>query len=151
MSLTGKDLLGGPPPTLLPDEAGPRELLAAGTAARERGPAAGAAELGSGANVGLRCAAAAEDAGVLAAGEPRGLSGGGIGTTPDGVGPRGGVARADAISAAAAAAVCAAVGETMRPPGREAARKLRGLGQGAGTTGGGFGTESASAVSEWLS
>ena len=35
MSLTGKDLLGGPPPTLLPDEAGPRELLASGTAARE--------------------------------------------------------------------------------------------------------------------
>ena len=35
MSLTGKDLLGGPPPTLLPDEAGPRELLAAGTAPRE--------------------------------------------------------------------------------------------------------------------
>jgi hypothetical protein len=30
MSLTGKDLLGGPPPTLLPDEAGPRELLASG-------------------------------------------------------------------------------------------------------------------------
>lgn len=27
MSLTGKDLLGGPPPTLLPDEPGPRELL----------------------------------------------------------------------------------------------------------------------------
>ena len=35
MSLTGKDLLGGPPPTLLPDEAGPRELLTSGTAARE--------------------------------------------------------------------------------------------------------------------
>ena len=30
MSLTGKDLLGGPPPTLLPDEPGPRELLSAG-------------------------------------------------------------------------------------------------------------------------
>ena len=30
MSLTGKDLLGGPPPTLLPDEPGPRELLEAG-------------------------------------------------------------------------------------------------------------------------
>jgi hypothetical protein len=27
MSLTGKDLLGGPPPTLLPDEPGPRDLL----------------------------------------------------------------------------------------------------------------------------
>ena len=39
MSLTGspshRDLLGGPPPTLLPDEAGPRELLASGTPARE--------------------------------------------------------------------------------------------------------------------
>ena len=39
MSLTGghphRDLLGGPPPTLLPDEAGPRELLASGTGARE--------------------------------------------------------------------------------------------------------------------
>jgi len=35
MSLTGKDLLGGPPPTLLPDEAGPRELLASGTSARD--------------------------------------------------------------------------------------------------------------------
>jgi hypothetical protein len=35
MSLTGKDLLGGPPPTLLPDEAGPRERLASGTDARE--------------------------------------------------------------------------------------------------------------------
>lgn len=35
MSITGKDLLGGPPPTLLPDEAGPRELLAGGTDARE--------------------------------------------------------------------------------------------------------------------
>jgi hypothetical protein len=31
MSLTGKDLLGGPPPTLLPDEPEPRELLEAGT------------------------------------------------------------------------------------------------------------------------
>ena len=30
MSLTGKDLLGGPPPTLLPEEAGPRDLLARG-------------------------------------------------------------------------------------------------------------------------
>ena len=30
MSLTGKDLLGGPPPTLLPDEPAPRELLAGG-------------------------------------------------------------------------------------------------------------------------
>jgi hypothetical protein len=29
-SLSGKDLLGGPPPTLLPDESGPRELLEAG-------------------------------------------------------------------------------------------------------------------------
>ena len=35
MSLTGTDLLGGPPPTLLPDEAAPRELLASGTSARE--------------------------------------------------------------------------------------------------------------------
>ena len=39
MSLTGnpshRDLLGGPPPTLLPDEAGPRELLTSGTDARE--------------------------------------------------------------------------------------------------------------------
>ena len=33
MSLTGKDLLGGPPPTLLPDETAPRELLEAGTPA----------------------------------------------------------------------------------------------------------------------
>ena len=32
MSLTGKDLLGGPPPTLLPDEAGPRALLEGGAA-----------------------------------------------------------------------------------------------------------------------
>ena len=31
MSITGKDLLGGPPPTLLPDESGPRGLLEAGT------------------------------------------------------------------------------------------------------------------------
>jgi hypothetical protein len=31
MSLAGKDLLGGPPPTLLPDEAEPRALLEAGT------------------------------------------------------------------------------------------------------------------------
>jgi hypothetical protein len=31
MSLTGKDLLGGPPPTLLPDEPEPRQLLEAGT------------------------------------------------------------------------------------------------------------------------
>lgn len=30
MSLHGKDLLGGPPPTLLPDEAAPRELLERG-------------------------------------------------------------------------------------------------------------------------
>jgi hypothetical protein len=30
MSLTGKDLLGGPPPTLLPEEPGPRDLLAGG-------------------------------------------------------------------------------------------------------------------------
>ena len=30
MSLTGKDLLGGPPPTLLPDEVEPRELLEKG-------------------------------------------------------------------------------------------------------------------------
>ena len=39
MSLTGghphRDLLGGPPPTLLPDEAGPREQLASGAEARE--------------------------------------------------------------------------------------------------------------------
>jgi hypothetical protein len=39
MSLTGspshRDLLGGPPPTLLPDETGPREQLASGTGARE--------------------------------------------------------------------------------------------------------------------
>lgn len=35
MSLTGKDLLGGPPPTLLPDESGPRSLLEAGTPAVE--------------------------------------------------------------------------------------------------------------------
>ena len=31
MSLSGKDLLGGPPPTLLPDEPAPRALLEAGT------------------------------------------------------------------------------------------------------------------------
>ncbi|MCW2600448.1 MAG: hypothetical protein JWM02_2277 [Frankiales bacterium] len=31
MSITGKDLLGGPPSTLLPDEAEPRQLLEAGT------------------------------------------------------------------------------------------------------------------------
>jgi len=30
MSLTGKDLLGGPPPTLLPEETGPRDLLSRG-------------------------------------------------------------------------------------------------------------------------
>jgi hypothetical protein len=30
MSLTGKDLLGGPPPTLLPEEPGPRDLLERG-------------------------------------------------------------------------------------------------------------------------
>ncbi|CAA9349614.1 MAG: FIG01121295: hypothetical protein [uncultured Frankineae bacterium] len=35
MSLTGKDLLGGPPPTLLPDEAGPRLQLESGAAAAE--------------------------------------------------------------------------------------------------------------------
>jgi Protein of unknown function (DUF3151) len=31
MSIHGKDLLGGPPPTLLPDEPGPRSLLEQGT------------------------------------------------------------------------------------------------------------------------
>ena len=31
MTYTGKDLLGGPPPTMLPDEAGPRGLLEGGT------------------------------------------------------------------------------------------------------------------------
>ena len=31
MSLTGKDLLGGPPPTLLPDETEPRRLLEGAT------------------------------------------------------------------------------------------------------------------------
>lgn len=31
MSLAGKDLLSGPPPTLLPDEAAPRALLESGT------------------------------------------------------------------------------------------------------------------------
>jgi hypothetical protein len=30
MSLTGKDLLGGPPPTLLPEDPGPADLLARG-------------------------------------------------------------------------------------------------------------------------
>jgi hypothetical protein len=35
MSITGKDLLGGPPPTLLPDEAAPRELLEGGVPAKE--------------------------------------------------------------------------------------------------------------------
>jgi hypothetical protein len=35
MSLTGKDLLGGPPPTLLPDEPEPRQLLEAGAAPTE--------------------------------------------------------------------------------------------------------------------
>ena len=35
MSLTGKDLLGGPPPTLLPDEPEPRQLLEAGVDAAE--------------------------------------------------------------------------------------------------------------------
>lgn len=35
MSLTGKDLLGGPPPTLLPDEGAPRALLEGGTPAVE--------------------------------------------------------------------------------------------------------------------
>ena len=35
MTLTGKDLLGGPPPTLLPDETAPRELLERGVAPRE--------------------------------------------------------------------------------------------------------------------
>ena len=35
MSITGKDLLGGPPPTLLPDESGPRALLESGTPAAE--------------------------------------------------------------------------------------------------------------------
>ena len=35
MSITGKDLLGGPDPTLLPDETGPRELIEAGTPAVE--------------------------------------------------------------------------------------------------------------------
>lgn len=31
MTLAGKDLLGGPPPTLLPDEAAPRQQLEGGT------------------------------------------------------------------------------------------------------------------------
>jgi hypothetical protein len=35
MSLTGRDLLGGPPPTLLPDESGPRTLLEGGTPAAD--------------------------------------------------------------------------------------------------------------------
>jgi hypothetical protein len=35
MSLTGKDLLGGPPPTLLPDEQEPRLLLEARVAPEE--------------------------------------------------------------------------------------------------------------------
>ena len=35
MTLTGKDLLGGPPPTLLPDEPEPRQLLEAGVDAAE--------------------------------------------------------------------------------------------------------------------
>jgi hypothetical protein len=35
MSITGKDLLGGPPPTLLPDEPEPRQLLEAGVDAAE--------------------------------------------------------------------------------------------------------------------
>jgi hypothetical protein len=35
MSLTGKDLLGGPPPTLLPEESGPRDLLDGGAAPAE--------------------------------------------------------------------------------------------------------------------
>jgi len=35
MSITGKDLLGGPPPTLLPDEVAPRELVEDGTPAAE--------------------------------------------------------------------------------------------------------------------
>jgi hypothetical protein len=35
MSITGKDLLGGPPPTLLPDETEPRQLLEGGTPAVE--------------------------------------------------------------------------------------------------------------------
>lgn len=35
MSLSGKDLLGGPPPTLLPDEVTPRAMLDAGTPAVE--------------------------------------------------------------------------------------------------------------------
>lgn len=35
MSLAGKDLLGGPPPTLLPDEAEPRALLESGSAPKD--------------------------------------------------------------------------------------------------------------------
>jgi len=34
-SVLGKDLLGGPPPTLLPDEPGPREALAGGQDPRD--------------------------------------------------------------------------------------------------------------------
>ena len=33
--ILGRDLLGGPPPTLLPDEPGPRQALAAGTDAAD--------------------------------------------------------------------------------------------------------------------
>lgn len=33
--IVGRDLLGGPPPTLLPDEPGPRQALASGTDAAE--------------------------------------------------------------------------------------------------------------------
>jgi hypothetical protein len=35
MSITGQDLLGGPPPTLLPDEPEPRALLESGTGAAD--------------------------------------------------------------------------------------------------------------------
>jgi len=35
MSITGKDLLGGPPPTLLPDEVQPRELIESGRPAAD--------------------------------------------------------------------------------------------------------------------
>ncbi|MCW2543553.1 MAG: hypothetical protein JWM40_1105 [Frankiales bacterium] len=35
MSLAGKDLLGGPPPTALPDEAEPRALLESGADAKD--------------------------------------------------------------------------------------------------------------------
>jgi len=44
--IVGRDLLGGPPPTLLPDESGPREALAAGddpTEVAARYPTASAA------------------------------------------------------------------------------------------------------------